>query len=289
MKFLNYPHERYQADDMGLGVPSLNSSIAKMLVDTDYCPAHAKHKHPILGAAVDTPDDEEAPEDESQPKAHFDIGHAIHREILGRGADYVVCEYKNWATKAARAARDAVRADGKVPLLSHQHAKIVPAAQAVRRYMASEGLPPMDEWETEVVYTGTTRSGNPTRGMIDAWHPGLRIRLDLKSAEDLSLHAITRAVYWNGYAFQDEFYERLGEQNGDSADQRLILFVDKSPPFLHRLVRVDPFGSSIVSRQVDRAMEIWDQCIRDGFPTWQPGVIDVTPPESWVKQQMEYV
>ena len=287
MKHLNFPQDRYFADDVGLDRPSLNSGIAQMLIDPECTPKHAWAKHPRLGGAPDP--DEEGSEDEEADsgKVHFDIGHAIHREILGRGSEYVACEFRDWRTKAARAARDAIRGDGKTPLLQHHYDKIVPIAASARLYMASEGLPPMDEWETEVVYTGETRHGWPTRCMVDARRH--RQRLDLKSAANLSDRSIQKAMYEGGYAFQDEFYQRITAQNGDEADERFILFIDKSPPYCHRLVRADPFGQSIIQRMVDRAEEVWDECMRNGFRAWPDGVSDITPPDWWVKAKGEYV
>lgn len=287
MKLLHFPQDRYFADDVGLDRPSLNSGIAQMLIDPECTPRHAWAAHPKLGGAAQK-DDEDAEEEADAGKVHFDIGHAIHREILGRGSEYVACEFRDWRTKAARATRDAIRADGKTPLLQHHYDKIVPIAASARLYMASEGLPPMDEWETEVVYTGETRHGWPTRCMVDAWHPGLRIRMDLKSAVSLSDRSIQKKLYEDGYAFQDEWYQRGTAFNGDEADQRLILFIDKSGMHLHRIVSSDPFGQSIVSAMADRAEEVWNECMTNGFRGWPGGVSYSTPSEWWVKSKSEY-
>ena len=294
MKHLNFPQDRYFADDVGLDRPSLNSGIAQMLIDPECTPKHAWAKHPRLGGATEQDDDqtdaevaEPAEEDKSKNKLVFDIGHAIHRAILGRGATTVYCEFDSWRSKAAQAEKAVIREMGGTPLLAKYQPKIDAIAASARLYMASEGLPPMDEWETEVVYTGETRHGWPTRCMVDARRH--RQRLDLKSAANLSDRSIQKAMYEGGYAFQDEFYQRITAQNGDEADERFILFIDKSPPYCHRLVRVDPFGQSIIQRMVDRAEEVWDECMRNGFRAWPDGVSDITPPDWWVKAKGEYV
>lgn len=288
MKLLNYDHDRYHADDVGLEAPTLNSGIAQMLIDPECTPKHAWQAHPKLGRMVAT-EDEGDEESADTGKTVFDIGHAIHRAILGRGSEYVLCDFKDWRTKAAQTARAEIRGEGKTPLLKKHYDAIQPIADTVRSYLARNGIPPMDEWETEVVYIGQTHHGDPTRCMVDAWHPASRTRMDLKSAACLSDRHIQKAVYEGGYAFQDEFYQRVMECNGDRAARRLILFIDKRAPFCHRLVEVDAFGRSIVAKMVSNAELIWNNSLRYGFNEWPDAVHETTPPDWWVKAQGEYL
>src|SRR5690606_5058963 len=68
------------------------------------------------------------------PKRECDLGHAAHKLVLGEGEEIVVTEYDDWRTKAAREERDAIRARGAVPLLSHEGEQVTAMAEQIRRH-----------------------------------------------------------------------------------------------------------------------------------------------------------
>ena len=71
---------------------------------------------------------------------HFDFGKAAHAKILGAGADIVVLDFPNWTTKAAREARDDVRADGATPILTKDWAKVCAMADELERHPTASAL-----------------------------------------------------------------------------------------------------------------------------------------------------
>ena len=87
--------EAYHADRTSVS----SSGLRKLLAPG--CPAQFKY-------------DREHP---APPKREFDLGNAVHAEVLGEGHDIVEVDYPDYKKKDAQVARDTAYAAGKVPLL----------------------------------------------------------------------------------------------------------------------------------------------------------------------------
>jgi PDDEXK-like domain of unknown function (DUF3799) len=99
--------------------PSLSSSIVKMLcLDSAL---HAQHEHPRLNPAV-----------EREEADHFDLGLAVHDVLLEGGGAVEPIDAPDWRTKAAKEARAAARAAGKIPLLAKQCTDVIAMTAALR-------------------------------------------------------------------------------------------------------------------------------------------------------------
>ena len=107
--------EQYHRDVVPGG--SLSSSGARALLNPG-CPAQFKY-------------DRDHPK---PPKAEFEIGTAVHTEVLGSGPANVVTEYDSWRTKAAQTDRDRIRAGRGIPLLAHEGEQVAAMAQAIRQH-----------------------------------------------------------------------------------------------------------------------------------------------------------
>jgi hypothetical protein len=84
--------------------------VAKILLDRS--PLHAWHAHPRLNPDYRHDDD-----------TKFDVGNIAHKLMLGRGKDIVVLEFDDWRTKAAKDAREAAAAAGKLAVLGKHFAR----------------------------------------------------------------------------------------------------------------------------------------------------------------------
>ncbi len=107
-------------------VPSLSSSMAKVLLAKS--PLHAWHGHPKLGRG------------ERKEKDHYDIGHLMHKLMLGKGRQIVVIDADDYRTKAAREQRDLARAEHKIPALRATYDNAVAAARVVTGRLGKMGI-----------------------------------------------------------------------------------------------------------------------------------------------------
>ena len=98
----NVPMESYIADPCP--EPSLSKGVIGTIIDRS--PLHAYAEHPRLGAKDDTHSNEAS------------MGSAIHGLVCGGAERIVWLDFDNYATKDAKAARDAAYAAKQIPMLS---------------------------------------------------------------------------------------------------------------------------------------------------------------------------
>ena len=87
--------------------PSLSASIANILLTQS--PQHAWCAHPKLN-----------PHYQREERETLDLGTAAHAYLLQGSTDFEVIAAPDWRTTAAKQAREAARATGKVPILAHR-------------------------------------------------------------------------------------------------------------------------------------------------------------------------
>src|SRR2546428_856296 len=100
--------DRYVADDLGAPLPTANAGALHTIATQS--PAHAWIGHPKLNPQWSVDDG---------ASSRADLGSAAHDVIL-LGVEHtrvVVVTADNWRTNAAKEARDAARAAGKIPIL----------------------------------------------------------------------------------------------------------------------------------------------------------------------------
>ena len=83
--------------------PSLSASIANILLTQS--PQHAWCAHPKLN-----------PHYQREERETLDLGTAAHAYLLQGSTDFEVIAAPDWRTTAAKKAREAARATGKVPI-----------------------------------------------------------------------------------------------------------------------------------------------------------------------------
>jgi hypothetical protein len=108
--------EAYHADPAPQ--PSLSSSIAKVMLDQS--PRHAFALHPRL---TEQPEADKSSRD-------MELGSAVHAAILGKGQPVHVIDADTYQTKAAKEAREYAYANGMIPLLRDDHARMAAIATA---------------------------------------------------------------------------------------------------------------------------------------------------------------
>lgn len=238
---------------------------------------------------------------ESEPSEASETGTAIHDGLL-EGIDRIVAiEADDWRTKAAKEAREAARAEHKIPMLARKVAQIMAAIDAAKRYVASSEI------------SGVFDDGKPEQTVI--WKEGEMIckaRPDwLTTDRSILLHVKTTAGSANpdawirnqltscGYDVAAMFYARgLGNLLWDVARARddaagkaimdklketlsVFLVIEQNPPYGCSLVGLSPAMQDLASRKVDRAIRTWQRCKKTGKYPAYPSRIAYADPKPW--------
>jgi hypothetical protein len=253
------PEDLYHSDPVPGG--SLSCSGAKQLLPPS-CPAKFRHnrEHPPA------------------PSEAMERGTAVHKLVLGVGADIAVLDYKDWRTAAAREARVAARAAGKVPLLAADYAGAQAVAAAVLahplgRYLFNPGHGAPERslfWQDE-------ETGVWLRSRLDFLperrRPGRKFIIpDLKTAKSADVGRIEKAVADYSYFMQAAFYADGVRALGiDHCPDFVFVFVEPEPPYLVTVAQLDDAAMNAGRRENRRAIERYRDCTESGI--W-PGYSD---------------
>ncbi|SCL12814.1 PD-(D/E)XK nuclease-like domain-containing protein [Micromonospora inyonensis] len=225
------------------------------------------------------------------PKDAFDLGHAAHLKVLGRGLDLVVVDAADWRTKDAREAKAAAYAAGQVPLLAADHDRVEAMADAIRQHPIAGPLLHPDSGQPEVsAFWIDPATGVWCRARYDFLRhpvPGRRrIVVDYKTTPDASPEHIQRAVSRFGYALQGGHYLDGAVQLGVADDPVFVLaFQEIEPPHLVTVVQLDPVALRIGRDLAQQARDIYAECLRtDTWPAYSDDIEPIALP-AWVERQ----
>lgn len=248
------PEDEYHEDPIEGG--SLSSTGARMLLPPS-CPALFRHR-----TAYPTYRDE------------FDFGTAAHRLVLDNGPEIEVVGAYDWRTKAAKEARDKARAEGKVPLLEDDYARVQAMAAAIKEHPeASELLDPSTGKAEQTLVWRDDRTGIWRRARLDYLkYDGDHVTIvDYKTTRSANPGAISKSIYEYGYHQQQEWYtDGLLTLGAQDVEFRFI-FQEKSAPYLVTVVRLDPdavLWGGVLNR---KAIDVYQRCVLTG--EW-PGYTD---------------
>jgi hypothetical protein len=259
--------------------PSLSNSVAKILLAET--PLHAWTAHPRLNPnAV-----------REQGTRRTALGEAVHRMVLGRGADLAPIPAANYRTKAAQAMRDEAVAAGKIPILadSEDETELSPLAQAeaiteaARAQLPAHGLGALARGEGDAEVAVFAQDGDLwLRALLDWWSSdGLTI-VDLKTVESASPAAFARNVAQMGYDLQDSHYLRtVGRAFPELAGRARYLFaaVEITPPYALQVFEVSQPDRFVADRRVEQAAADFARCLRaNEWPGYAPGIHSLTLP-----------
>lgn len=256
----------YHRDPVPAG--SLSSTGARKILPPS-CPALFKHEQ-------DNP---------PGPKRTFDMGHAAHLKVLGRGAPIVIVEFEDWKTKEAQRQRKAAYAEGKTPLLRHEHDQVEAMAAALRTHpFAAKLFDPSRGTPEQSLFWVDEETGMWCRARLDHQpHPrgGRLICPDYKSAVSVEPGHLRKAVYNFGYHIQSAFYLNGIKALGLGDDNATFVFVAqmKEPPYLVTVFDLDDDYLERGRRQVRKALRIYAECKTTGrWPGFADDVIQISAP-----------
>lgn len=249
----------YHDDEHG---PSLSASIAHLLCSAS--PAHAWTAHPRLN-----------PNYEREHSERFDVGVAAHALLL-EGVDKAVrLDWTEWRTNAAKAARDAARAAGQIPLLADQYDRVLEMVAAVNSQLAAFDVdPPLLVGGTAEVPLYWTHAGVKLRGLVD-W-----LRSDVTAIDDLkttsrSAHpqAYARNLYAHGGDIQAAFYLAGARAIFEGSDPVFRWIVcETTPPYAVSVITPAPDVLAVGESKMEYAIRRWGELLQDPGPDTQwPG------------------
>jgi len=276
---------------------ALSASGAKKLL-APSCPALFRHEQ-------DNP-----PEGRNE----FDIGHAVHKLVLGVGGDLVTVlktvkgpattddkgkkvpcpdvqvEAEDYKTVSARDHRDAIRKRGDIPLLAHELVTVQAMADAVRANDEAAALLEDGKPEQSAFWTDWT-TGIDRRARLD-WltvhGDGTATIVDLKTAASAAPRKYASAVADYGYALSAAWYIDAVQALGLADRVRFVhIVVEKTAPHLVGVYELGDEWLAIGRQQVAEALTVYAACTEaDEWPSYTAGV-EVLRPPVWLARQYE--
>lgn len=273
------PHEVYLRDPAE--GPSLSASIAHVICAES--PLHAWQAHPRFGAAGVVDKHTDATE----------RGTVIHRLMLGRGATIVPLSYDNYKTKAARAARDEVLAEGKLPVLTHRFVGYKRVADVYTKRVrdldpSCNVLLTSDETEITAVWK---QAGVLCRCRIDHLRSRELIIDDLKTSVSVRPDYVEKIIYDHGLDIQHAANIAALEHLIPDAAGRVrmrFVFLEAEPP--HDVVVYELPGdyAELGRRRWQRALDTWAPCLEaDVWPGHSRHILRPAPPGWILSREMD--
>jgi hypothetical protein len=267
------PEDAYHADPVPGG--SLSYSGAKKLLPPS-CPAifHYERTHP------------------KPPTQAMELGTAAHKLVLGVGQELAIIDAENWRGGKAKEAADAARAEGKIPLLTHEHDTVQEMAAAIRRHKLASALLDDRRGDPEQsLFWRDEHFGIWKRCRLD-WMPGSGERAivdDYKTCASAEPAAIAKAVANFGYHqqaawYSEGFYEETGEW-----PVFLFIFQEKTPPYIVTVVQLDDEAMKAGRAANEWACEIYRDCTESGiWPAYSDDVELIALPR-WARTREDYL
>lgn len=244
---------------------SLSASGAKLLLSPN-CPAKFRER-------MDNP---------PTPKREYDIGHLVHKLVLGKGADIVEIDAPDYRTKDAREARDKAHANGKIPALAHEVAMAQRMASSVFAHPVAGPLMSDPRNETEMsLYTDDPETGIRLRGRIDCLHfakDGRVWLIDLKTSTTADPDVFRRKAADLGYHMQADWYLGLMTLLKLAVDPAFVfVVVEKTPPYLVSVVEFDGESLAEGHRRNRAAIDTYVRCMARGVWPSYPDTDEIVP------------
>lgn len=215
----------------------------------------------------------------------FDLGHALHRRVLGEGAEIAVIDADDYRTKKARGARDRAYGSGMTPVLPHEMEDIERAAVALRAHPTAMNAFVNGRPEQTLIWQ-CPHSGVWMRCRPD-WLPNEgRIVPDLKMTHSCTDEALERKIENEGLFVQAALIEEGIRALGLFPEPIVIfVFIEIQPPYFIRLLQLRESDISWGRIVIGKAKEVFKRCLAtDNWPGYTTEIERFTMPyRSYVK------
>ena len=260
-------------------VPRLSGSIAKVLLQQS--PAHVEKIHRMLRNLP------------KEPTPQMEQGTIIHKLVLERdlGDSVVAMDYKDFKTNAAKAERDSVRLDGKIPVIASKLEELLATAQRIDERIDELGIKLWTGKIEQKYLWNETASGGfivECSAVIDAMpEPGKLF--DLKSCANAHPKACGGRHFTDmGYDIQHEAHTRAIAVAHPELSGRIemeFLFAELADPWPVTKIRPDGMMKEMGTARWNKAIEVWAECLKnDRWPTYSTETEYATP-TTWAFEQ----
>lgn len=235
--------------------PALSNTEARRLLD---CPAKY-HWHKTHG---------------QEHKSEFDFGKAAHALVLGVGCEVVVCDFDDWRTKDAKAARDKARLSGAAPVLAAEWDTVQAMAATLREHPIASALLNPDTGQAE--QSLFWRSPDPflarevwLRARVD-WLPnvpdhGRMIVPDYKTSRSAEARAFARSAADYEYHMQASHYlDGITTLLGVDDPAFVFIVQEKEVPYVVNVIELDAYALQIGRQRNADALARWVACTESG-------------------------
>mgnify|MGYP007071595526 CR=1 FL=1 len=252
---LNMPEDAYH------GTPAVSQSLLKQIARSE---AHGK-------AWLDGIREE--------PTPAMMLGRAIHAAILepARFADrYVVIEGDR-RTAVVKAQLAAAQEAGQMVLRPDEYETCIGMAGACREHATVAAL--LGNGGNAEVSVFWDDDGLPCKARADWVSADGATLVDIKSTDDASPAAFTRAIYRYGYAMQDAHY-RIGFR----AEDMVFVAVEKEPPHAIGVYRIAPEWRGMATERRSVLMAKWMSAVEFGrYPAYPLEIVNLEAP-AWADE-----
>lgn len=257
-----------------LALPYLSSGLCNTILT--HSVRHARH-------------DQQFPDTDGATAS--DTGTAIHDALL-EGVDRIASiDAADWRTKAAKEARDAARAEGKIPMLSGDVSAIKSAVSAARDHVeASELAGIFDDGEPELTLIWE-ENGVLCKARPDWLTADRQIMLHVKTTPASANPDtwIKRQLIGAGYDVAAAFYTRALHAACPSIKktEAVFLVIEQDAPHGCSLIGLSPMSNEIADRKVESAISAWVTAVKtDKWPCYTPRICYAEPP-IWAQKEHE--
>lgn len=258
-RILNCTYDQYLKDDIGADVPTLNSSVARVIEQKSA--AHGFVKHPKLNPEL--PDAKP-----KNPAKCLDRGSSAHTLLLNAGKEIRIVDADDWRTKKAREDRDALRMAGFIPLLQKEKDALDRGIPIIQEKIRNAGIR-LDQTKNELMIHFES-DGVQCRRALDAWDESNRIIYDLKSITCAHPDFCEKRANDLDYdiefaASMDAIYKLYNEDEAILGRVKFIfIFIELEPPYA---VTPLPVGGAFAAAGYQRwsnAKAKWRQALLTG-------------------------
>lgn len=218
----------------------------------------------------------------------FDFGSAAHRMVLGAGPKIVVIDADSWRTKAAKEAREEIRAEGDIPVLAADHERVCAMATQLREHRLANDL--LSNGHPEVsAFCEDPETGVQRRSRFD-WREDRGILVDYKTAICSEPNAFVRSAAKFGYHMQAAWYYDIAVDL--ELDPTAFAFVvqEKEAPYLVTVIELPADLVQAGRERNRRALQRFRDCTESGiWPGYLPDDQFATPSApAWTLRDEEY-
>jgi hypothetical protein len=220
----------------------------------------------------------------------FDLGKAVHTEVLGAGAGLVVVDADSWRTKAAKEAKEQAYTDGLIPVLADDYWRVRQMVSALQSHptagalLRSEGNAEQSLFWTDKT-TGIWCRARHDKAIRD--RNGRLLIIDLKTCENAAEAGIQKSVANYGYHQQGDHYLNAATALLLDDDPAFVfVFVEKQPPHLINVVQLSDEALEVGRRRNAAARRIYAECTASGnWPGYQQEIAEIGLPPYYPTQE----